>query len=137
MWGILENPLKFIENPSKINPKRSQIQKNTSLDRFRHQIAPRSAPGRGTWFLDPFWPKMAFQGAILGPSWGPKSVKNRTFGFRSAQGPSKNELRKGVGKKHENLMKHRCRNGWSLMARNHVWRYTLRLFHTFAIFEKS
>ena len=23
------------------------------------------------------------------------------------------------------------------MARNHVWRYTLRLFHTFAIFEKS
>ena len=22
------------------------------------------------------------------------------------------------------------------MARNHVWRYTLRLFHTFAIFEK-
>ena len=22
-----------------------------------------------------------------------------------------------------------------LMARNHVWRYTLRLFHTFAIFE--
>ena len=23
------------------------------------------------------------------------------------------------------------------MARNHVWRYTLRLFHTFAIFEKG
>ena len=23
------------------------------------------------------------------------------------------------------------------MARNHVWRYTLRLFHTFAIFEKK
>ena len=23
------------------------------------------------------------------------------------------------------------------MARNHVWRYTLRLFHTFAIFEKN
>ena len=23
------------------------------------------------------------------------------------------------------------------MAQNHVWRYTLRLFHTFAIFEKS
>ena len=22
------------------------------------------------------------------------------------------------------------------MARNHVWRYTLRLFHTFAFFEK-
>ena len=23
------------------------------------------------------------------------------------------------------------------MARNHVWRYTLRLFHTLAIFEKK
>ena len=23
------------------------------------------------------------------------------------------------------------------MARNHVWRYTLRLFHTFAIFEQK
>ena len=23
------------------------------------------------------------------------------------------------------------------MAQNHVWRYTLRLFHTFAIFEKK
>ena len=23
------------------------------------------------------------------------------------------------------------------MARNHVWRYTLRLFHTFAIFKKD
>ena len=23
------------------------------------------------------------------------------------------------------------------MARNHVWRYTIRLFHTFAIFEKK
>ena len=23
------------------------------------------------------------------------------------------------------------------MARKHVWRYTLRLFHTFAIFEKT
>ena len=23
------------------------------------------------------------------------------------------------------------------MAQNHVWRYTLRLFHTFSIFEKE
>ena len=23
------------------------------------------------------------------------------------------------------------------MAQNHVWRYTLRLFHTFAIFEQT
>ena len=24
-----------------------------------------------------------------------------------------------------------------MMAQNHVWRYTLRLFHTFGLFEKS
>ena len=46
MWEILDNPSKFIGNPSKINQKRSQIEKNTSLERFRCQIAPRSAPGR-------------------------------------------------------------------------------------------
>ena len=97
----------------------------------------RLRPGNRPPLLAPFWSKMVLQGAILGPSWGPKSDKNRTFGPRSAQGPSKNDLRKGVWKKHEKLMKNRCRNGWFLMARNHVWRYTLRLFHTFAIFEKS
>ena len=41
----LQNPLKFIGNPSQINQKRSQIEKNTSFERFRRQIAPRSAPG--------------------------------------------------------------------------------------------
>ena len=87
--------------------------------------------------MEPFWLKMVLQGVILGPSWGPKSVKNRTFGPRSAQGPSKNDVWEGVWKKHEKLMKNRCRNGWFLMARNHVWRYTLRLFHTFAIFGKN
>ena len=34
-------------------------------------------------------------------------------------------------------MKNRCQNQRFLMAQNHVWRYTLRLFYTFAIFEKS
>ena len=33
-------------------------------------------------------------------------------------------------------MKNRYENQWFLMAQNHVWRYTLRLFYTFAIFEK-
>ena len=36
---------KFVQNPSKINQKRPQIVKNTSFERFRRQIAPRSAPG--------------------------------------------------------------------------------------------
>ena len=34
-------------------------------------------------------------------------------------------------------MKKQCENQRFLMAQNHVWRYTLRLFHTFAIFEKK
>ena len=38
---------------------------------------------------------------------------------------------------HYNFMKNRCELRSYLMAQNHVWRYTLRLFHTFAIFEKS
>ena len=43
----------------------------------------------------------------------------------------------GGWKKHENLMKKQCKNGCFLMARHHVWRYTLRLFHTFVLFEKN
>ena len=42
-----------------------------------------------------FCSKIVFQGAILESSANPKSVKNHTFGFKSAQGPSKNE--KGGG----------------------------------------
>ncbi len=37
--------LKFVQNPSKIDQKRPQIDENGSLERFRRQIAPRSAPG--------------------------------------------------------------------------------------------
>ena len=86
--------------------------------------------------MAPFWPKIVLQGTIFGSSWGSKSFKNRIFGSRSAQGPSKNDIWKGVWKKHEHLMKNRCTNECFLMARNHVWRYTLRLFHTFVISEK-
>ena len=42
--------------------------------------------------LAPVWSKTVLQGTIWGPSWGPKSVKNHTFGPRSAQGPSKNDV---------------------------------------------
>ena len=66
----------------------------------------------------------------------PKWLQNRIFEHRSALGPSKNDLWKGVWKKHENWMKNQCGNRCFLMAQNHVWRYTLRLFYTFAIFEK-
>ena len=40
-------------------------------------------------------------------------------------------------KKKRKLMKNRCENRRFLMAQNHVWRYTLRLFHTLAFFEKG
>ena len=33
-------------------------------------------------------------------------------------------------------MKKGCQNDAFLIAQNHVWRYTLRFFHTFSIFEK-
>ena len=42
----IKNQLKIIPNPSKIDKKRSQVDENASLERFRRQIAPRSAPGR-------------------------------------------------------------------------------------------
>ena len=75
--------------------------------------------------------KITFQGAILEPSGVPKSIKNRICGFKSAQAPSKNDLWEGGWKKHEKSMKTQC----FLMAWNHVWRYTLRLFYTFGLFE--
>ena len=102
--------LKLFENPSKIEQK-------TTPDRWKCVLGAFSTPNRAqvgsrtlgaicrVTLLAPFWSKMVFQGAILGPSWGPKSVKNRTFGFRLALGASKNDLWKGVWKKHENLMK--------------------------------
>ena len=142
LYRIAENPSTIVQNPSGIYQKLYQNQWKCVLGPFsapnRAQVGSRTLDlNWGTAPFGTFWPKMALEGAMLGPSGIPKSVKNRTFGPRSAQGPSKNGLRKGVWKKHEKLMKKRCRNGWFLMARNHVWRYTLRLFHTFAIFEKS
>ena len=94
---------KLVQNPSKIDQKRSQTDEDASLERLRDQIGPRSAPGR-SWpygvidIWSPFWLKMVLQGVILEPSGGPKSVKNHTFGPRSAQGPSKNDFQKGVWK---------------------------------------
>ena len=50
--------------------------------------------------------------------------------------PPKMTSGRWFGKKHEKLMKNLCENRSFLMAQNHVWRYTLRLFHTFSIFGK-
>ena len=94
------------------------------------------SPGNPSKFMRAFLAENCTRRGHVGAQRVPKSVKNLAFGPRSAQGPSKNDLWKGVWKKHEILMKSRCNNLCFLIARNHVWRYTLRLFHTFAIFEK-
>ena len=77
------------------------------------------------------------QGSFLGPLENRKSVQNRTCEHRRALWPSKSGDWVWVWKKHQNLIKNRCENRRFLMAQNHVWHYTLRLFHTFAILGKS
>ena len=46
MWKIINNPSIFVGFLPQIDQQLFQIEKNASLDRFRRQIAPRSAPGR-------------------------------------------------------------------------------------------
>ena len=84
-----------------------------------------------------FWNIIWDYGAIFGAPGNQGSLQNRTFDYRRALWPSKNALWEVVRKKHENCMKNRCKNRRFLMAQNHVWRYTLRLFYTFGHFEKS
>ena len=45
MKNNIKNQSKIIQNPSKIDQTRPQIDENASLERFRRQIVPRSAPG--------------------------------------------------------------------------------------------
>ena len=128
---------KLVQNPSKIDKLRSLGRFRAFSAPTRTQVGSRSGSGRirqNLWGA--FSPKMSLQGSIFGHHLNPKLLQNRTFEPRSALGPSKNGLWEGVWKKHENLMKNQCENRSFLMAQNHVWRYTLRLFHTFAIFEK-
>ena len=49
----------------------------------------------------------------------------------------KNAVQEGTPEKHENYIKNQSKKPCFLMAPNHVWRYTLRLFHTFGLFEKN
>ena len=74
----INNPSKMTQTPSKILPKsirkRPQIDENVSLERFRRQVATRSASGccpsiKGLHHLEPFGPKMCQKGQFLGPPW--------------------------------------------------------------------
>ena len=91
---------------SKSTKKRPQIDENVSLERFRRQIAPRSAsdcPGatEGLLLLAPVGLKIAVQGSILGPLENRGSVKNRICGHRRALWPFNN----GLWKSYKNLSK--------------------------------
>ena len=133
-------------NLSKIRPtsieKRPQIDNNSSLERFRRQIAPRSARmGSPSFGVIGFWRlfgrKWCSKGSFCNPSGTQNLLKIALLALDRRRVPRKITSRKGVWRMHENLMKFRCTNLCSSMARNHVWRYTLHLFHTFAIFENN
>ena len=130
----IKNHENFIENLSQMSPNSLKNLLNSILGSFwdvfgaRGQVGSTALPVNwGTRLLAPFWAKMVPKGAILGTPLNPKWLQNRTVEDRSALRPSKNDLWKGVRKKHENSMKKRCKNRRFLMAQNHVWRYTLRL----------
>ena len=80
--------------------------------------------------------QLSFQSPTLVPPWVPKCVQNRAFALRLALQHSKNDLRKGVCKKHEHFIINQSKKQYFLKAQNHVWRYTLRLFYTFGLFGK-
>ena len=142
VWTIIGNSCKFdsfsVQNPSKTTPDRWKCVLGAFLAPNRVPVRARAASSdcRVT-LLAHFWLKMALRGAIFESGGEPNSGKRHTFGCKSPQGPSKNDLWKGGWKKHENVMENRCKNGSFLMARNHVWRYTLHLFQTFAVVLKS
>ncbi len=56
--------------------------------------------------------------------WHPREAKMR-----------KKQFLEGVLKKQQMLLRIQSENRRFLMARKHVWRYTLPLFHNFVIFE--
>ena len=79
---IIENNIKhlskIVQIPSKINQKRSQIDENASLEGFRRQIAPRSAPGtlpdESVKIYESLFGRQLHS---KGPCWGPADPKIR------------------------------------------------------------
>merc|ERR1712232_1224707 len=103
---------KMIQIPSKISQKRSQIDENASLERFRCQFAPRSASRSDLAFgAVTCWSPFGRKWCSKGPFWSPAGTQN----------PSKIAF---LGLDRAGPLENQCFS----MARNHVWRYTLRLF---------
>ena len=142
---LIQHVRKLFQN----DPTSSQNRPKTTPNLWKWFLGPFSAPNcaqvgsrtltgvRGRSLFMILWNIIRDYGTIFGAPGNRRSLQNRTFEYRRALWPSKNALWEGVRKKHENCMKNRCQNWRFLMAQNHVWRYTLRLFNTFAIFDKS
>ena len=98
-----QNSSKSLENRYKIDEKRSQIEKNASLEFFRRQIAPRSALGRSPSFgvVDfgsLFGRKCRFKGRF-GDPWNIENLsKNALLEARQAVGPPKMASGRRIGK---------------------------------------
>ena len=79
MKNNIKNQSKTIQNQSKIDKKRPKIDENATLERFRCQIVPRSAPGRST--PERVLPPLRLFGRKCrskGPFWDPWKIENRS-----------------------------------------------------------
>ena len=139
---ICGQSLKIYRKSFQNHPKTIESREEMVLGAFSTsncaQVGSRTRLGRrqGNTF-SPFCAKLAPQGSIFEPLENRKSSRKRTFEDRRALGFSKNGLREGARKNRKISSRNRRTNGRFLMAWKHVWRYTLRLFHTFVIFEKN
>ena len=83
--------------------QRPKINETASLERFRRQIAPRSAPGRFREFgVIAFWHLFGRKWCSKGPFWSPAGTQNRLttalLGLDRRRVPRKMISRRGVGK---------------------------------------
>ena len=134
----IKNDVKSIKKRPKTTPERWKNDSWAFPAPNRAQVGSRVARVIRPYALFMIFRNIIWEnGAIFGTPENRWSLQNRTFEGQLGLWPSKNAFREGVREKHENSMKKWCENEGFLMAQNHVWRYTLRLFHTFSVFEKS
>ena len=107
-------------------------------------LGAKSRPGRcrggppsitGLHHLEPPGPKMWFKCVLLDARGFKMAPKLHLFSIGWYLDAPKMLSEREVGQKHEKIMKHRCEILMFSLAQNHVWRYTLCIFHTFAGFR--
>ena len=80
---------------------------------------------------------VAPRGRFCDPTWIQNGSKIELLSLAPRLDSPKITSGRRFGQKHETNTKNRCENRFFLMAQNHVWHYTLRLFHTFAILKQN